>query len=79
MLASHAFLIELNLEMRAAIQLKNWTKNVMLFRKHLQKKNMAALKIQAVFKGYLIRKKLPQLKYELYLQKQVYAATRIQV
>lgn len=79
MLASHAFFIELNLEMRAAVELHNWTKNVLSFRKHLQKKNMAALKIQAIIKGYLTRKKLPQIKYELYLQKQMYAASRIQV
>lgn len=65
--------------MRAVVQLQNWTKNVMLFRENLQKKNIAALKIQAAFRGYSVRKRFPQIKYELYMQKQVYAATMIQV
>lgn len=79
MIAGHALLFELNMKMRAATQLQNWTRNVMLIRKHLQKQNVAATKIQAVIKGYLIRKKLPQIKYELHMQKQVRAVTLIQV
>lgn len=79
LLAGHAFITELNMEMRAAVQLRNWTKNVMLTRKHLQKKNFAASKIQAAVRGFLIRKKLPQLKNKLYMQKRVHAASLIQV
>lgn len=70
---------ELNVEMRAAIQLRNWIKNVMLTRDHLQKENIAATRIQAAVRGFLLRKKLPQLKIELHTQKQMHAATLIQV
>lgn len=79
LIAGHAFLIELNVKMRAATRLQNWTRNVVLIRKHLQKQNIAATKIQAIIKGYLVRKKLPQIKYELHKQKQVRAVTLIQV
>lgn len=79
MIASHAFLIELNLEMRAAVQLKNWTRSVMLIRKHLQKEKTAAIKLQASVRGFLVRKNLPKIKYELHLQKLMQAATKIQV
>lgn len=79
LLAGHAFLIELNMEMRAAIQLQNLTRNVLLIRKNLQKNNVAAVKIQSVIRGYLVRKNLPKLKYELHTRKQTHAATKIQV
>lgn len=79
LIASHAFLFELNVEMRAAVRLKNWTRNVMLNRERLQKQNVAASKIQAAIRGFLIRKRLPQLKFELYMYKQVRAAVLIQV
>lgn len=79
LLAGHAFLYELKMEMRAAVQLQIWTRNVMLNRKHLQKENMAASRIQAIVKGFLVRKKLPQIKEELHTQKLVRAATLIQV
>lgn len=79
LLAGHAFIIELNMEMRAAVQLRYWTRNVMLTRKHLQKKNFAASRIQAAVRGFLVRKKLPQLKDELHKQKEIHAALLIQV
>lgn len=64
--------------MRAAVKLQKWTRNV-LIHKHLQKKNIAASKIQAAVRGFLIRKKLPQLITDINTQKQNYAATLIQV
>lgn len=79
MLAGHALLFEINVEMRAAVKLQSWIRNMMLNRKLLQKQNVAALKIQAAVRGYLVRKKLPQIKYELHLLKLVRAATLIQV
>lgn len=79
LLAGHAFLFELKMEMRAAVQLQIWTRNVMLNRKHLQKENVAASRIQAFVRGFLIRKKLPKIKEELHNQKLVRAATLIQV
>lgn len=79
MLVGHAFLFELKMEMRAAVQLQIWTKNVMLNRKHLQKENFAASRLQAIIRGFLVRKKLPKIKEELYNQKLVRAATLIQV
>jgi hypothetical protein len=79
LLAGHALLFEINVEMRAAVKLQSWTRNVMLNRKLLQKQNMAALKIQAAVRGYFVRKKLPLIKYELQIIKLVRAATLIQV
>lgn len=67
------------MELRAAVQLQHWIRNIMLIRKHLQKENVAATKIQAVIRGFLIRKKLPRIKHELYIQKLMRAATVIQV
>jgi len=67
------------MKMRAAVQLQIWIKNVMLNRKHLQKENVAASKIQAIVRGFLVRKKLPKIKEELHIQKLVQAATLIQV
>lgn len=78
-MARHAFLFELGVEMRAAVQLRNWTRNVLLIRENLQKENAAAIKIQAIVRGFLIRKRLPQIMYELKMQKQMHAATLIQV
>ncbi|XP_050438518.1 protein abnormal spindle isoform X3 [Adelges cooleyi] len=43
-----------------------------------EKKNIAASKIQAAVRGFLIRKKLPQLITDINTQKQNYAATLIQ-
>jgi len=51
----------------------------MLNRKHLQKENVAASRIQAIVRGFLVRKKLPKIKEELHNQKLVRAATLIQV
>lgn len=79
MVARHAFLFELKVEMRAAIRLQNWIRNEILTRKHLQKKNAAATKIQAVTRGFLVRKKLPQIKHELTVAKLGRVATKIQV
>jgi len=79
LIASHALLFELNVEMRAAVQLQNWTRNVMLNRERLQKLNVAASKIQAAIRGFLVRKRLPQLKHELHMCKQGRAAVLIQV
>jgi len=79
LIASHAFLFELNVEMRAAVQLRNWIRHAMLNRERLQKQNIAASKIQAAIRGFLVRKRLPQLKYELRMYKQVRAAILIQV
>ncbi|KAE9525583.1 hypothetical protein AGLY_014110 [Aphis glycines] len=78
LLAGHVFLFELKMKMRAAVQLQIWIRNVMLNRKHLQKENVAALKIQAIVRGFLVRKKLPKIKEELHIQKLVRAATLIQ-
>lgn len=79
MLAGHALLFEIYMEMRAAVKLQNWAKNVMLNRKLLQKQNVAALKIQSAVRGFLVRKRLPQIKHELHMLKYVRAATLIQV
>lgn len=65
--------------MRAAVQLQNWTRNVMLIRKRLQKENSAAIKLQASIRGFLVRKKLPKIKHDLHVQKLMRAATMIQV
>ncbi|KAF0764759.1 protein abnormal spindle-like isoform X1 [Aphis craccivora] len=78
LLAGHVFLFELKMKMRAAVQLQIWIRNVMLNRKHLQKENVAASKIQAIVRGFLVRKKLPKIKEELHIQKLVRAATLIQ-
>jgi len=51
----------------------------MLNRKHLQKKNVAASRIQAMVRGFMVRKRLPKIKEELHIQKLVRAATLIQV
>lgn len=67
------------MKMRAVVQLQIWIRNVMLNRKHLQKENVAASKIQAIVRGFLVRKKLPKIKEELHIQKLVRAATLIQV
>jgi len=67
------------MEMRAAVQLQIWTRNVMLNRKHLQKEKVAATRIQAIIRGFLVRKKLPNIKEELRTRKLVQAATLIQV
>lgn len=67
------------MKMRAAVQLQIWIRNVMLNRKHLQKENVAASKIQAIVRGFLVRKKLPKIKEELHIRKLVRAATLIQV
>jgi len=67
------------MKMRAAVQLQIWIRNVMLNRKQLQKKNVAASKIQAIVRGFLVRKKLPKIKEELHIQKLGRAATLIQV
>lgn len=45
----------------------------------IKEKNNAATKIQAAFKGFIIRKKLPVLKEQLSMEKQIRAATLIQV
>ena len=79
LLAGHAFLFELKMEMQAAVQLQIWARNVMLNRKHLQKENDAASRIQAIVRGFLVRKKLPKIKEELHTQKLLRAATLIQV
>lgn len=79
LVARHAFLFETNVEMRATVQLQHWIRNIMLIRKHLQKENFAATKIQAAIRGFLVRKKLPIIKHELYTQKLMRAATVIQV
>lgn len=79
LLVGHAFLFELGVEMRAAVQLRNWARNVVLIRKNFQRENVAASKIQAVVRGFLLRKRLPQIKYEFQMREQVYAATLIQV
>jgi len=79
LIARHALLFELNVEMRVAVQLQNWTRNVTLNRERLQKQNVAATKIQAAARGFLLRKRLPRLKYEIQTHKQVRAAVLIQV
>lgn len=77
-LAGHACLVKTEIEMRATVTLQKWTRNV-LIRKYLQRKNNAAIKIQAAVRGFLLRKNLPNLINQLQIKKQSRAATIIQV